>query len=334
MTNFINSFGYSLEPVHTGMIVYLCDLWNEGKKEPLRAFLDHLRIPFGKHYKLRTAREHKNIDLVIFDAENDYPIVSVEMKVDSHEGWVKGEHQTVFYPTLLPEGTPFLYVTLGVGEYYHAPYGKQAQWVRIREFHGALEAISDDDPLICGWREAIANEIDLQDRCFSGDMSRIDEYRGRTWSLYLLGHLKERLITSLPDLTDAGIDPTMYAHPPGPDAILNFGESKHPTYMEINNNGLLNLKTNLEGLATSEQKEACFESTRVHYQALLEEFKPSLNMRRLNPTAKSKTIMSFDVGLNSRNGNLRYASTEAETLRTLAEVLLKFYRTPDPALPC
>ena len=316
------------------MLVYLCDLWNEGKREPLRAFLDHLRIPLGKHHRLRTAREHKNIDLIIFEPENNYPIVSFEMKVDSHERWVKGERQTVFYPKLLPEGTHFLYVTLGVGEYYHAPYGNQAQWVRIREFYGALEAISDDDTLIASWRNAIANEIDLQDRCFSGDMSRIDEYRGRTWSLYFLGRLKEMLITSLPDLRDVGIDPTMYAHPPGPDTILNFGESKHPTYMEINNNGLLNLKINLEGLATPEQKEACFESTRSYYQALLEEFDPALNIRSLNPRAKSKTVRSFDVGLNSRNGNLWYASTESETLQTLAEVLLKFYRAPDPSLPC
>jgi len=38
--NPILSIGYSLGKLHTGMICYLCDLWNEENQEPLRAFLN------------------------------------------------------------------------------------------------------------------------------------------------------------------------------------------------------------------------------------------------------------------------------------------------------
>lgn len=259
------------------------------------------------------------------------------MKVDAHEhltskrvaGGVVRDHQTVVYPRLLPEGTPFLFITLGTGEHFRAPYGERARWVRIRDFYGALEAIAYSDPLINGWREAIGNEIDLQDRCFSGDRSRIEDYRGRTWSLYFLGRLKERLLKSLSGRS-IDIDPTVYTVGTGPDTILHFGWPKFPAYIEINNNGLLNLKINLEEQAAGEEKEDLFENAQNYYQDLLKQFDPSLNMRKLDPGAKTKTVMSFDIGIESQNGNLSHASTEEETVRKLAEILEPFCEKPDP----
>lgn len=325
MANFIYSFGYPLEPSHTGMLVYLCDLWNEGNRAPLNAFLGDLDISLGELRRLRAVREHKNIDLVVFDADNDSPVLTVEMKVDSHEGWVKGEHQTIAYQRHLPAGTPFLYVTLGVGEYFRAPYSEQARWVRIREFHGALKAVADGDPLIDDWREAVGNEIDLQDRCFRGDTSRIEEYRDKTWSLYFLGHLKEKLIDSLSG-RNTSIAPAVYAYGSAPDTILNFGMSKNPDYMEINNNAHLNLKINIEEQTTLEEKEEYIEKARNHYQDLLKEFEPTQNLTRPRPTAKSHTVMRFDIDLlRIQNGNLSYKSTEADTIDKLTEVLDKFF---------
>jgi len=166
------------------------------------------------------------------DRENDSAIVAIEMKVDSHEGLVRGVPQTIAYRKLLEEdtpGTPFLFVTLGVGEFYHAPLGEleKVKWVCLRDFHEALKAITADDPLIEAWKAAVGNELDLQDRCFSCDRSRIEEYRGKTWILYLLGHLKEKLTESLTG-RDIGIDPFVYTAGSGPDTILYFGRSRLP----------------------------------------------------------------------------------------------------------
>ncbi len=58
---------------------------------------------------------------MILDGEDGSPVVAIEMKVDSHEGLVDGVPQTIAYPELLPGNPPFLFVTLGVGEFYHAP---------------------------------------------------------------------------------------------------------------------------------------------------------------------------------------------------------------------
>ncbi len=254
MANFFCSVGYSAENVHSGMIAYLCDLWNEGEREPLRSFLDSLGVPLTTDNNLRADREWKHIDLVIRDAEDGSPVLAIEMKVDHREGLVKGEPQTVAYPKLLPQGTRFLFVTLGVGEFHHAPHGQQARWIRIRDFYGALRAIAAEDPFIEGWREVVGNEVDLQDRCFAGDRSRIEKYRGKTWNLYFLGHLKEKLIEALSG-RDIGIDPFVYPYGPGPDTILYFGRDKLPAYLEINQDGHLNLKVYLGDLDTGQQKE-------------------------------------------------------------------------------
>jgi hypothetical protein len=42
VADFFCSVGYAAENIHSGMIAYLCDLWNEGEREPLRAFLGRL----------------------------------------------------------------------------------------------------------------------------------------------------------------------------------------------------------------------------------------------------------------------------------------------------
>lgn len=168
--------------------------------------------------------------------------------------------------------------------------------------------------------------MDLQERCFSGDQSRIEEYRGKTWSLYFLGHLKEKLIESLGG-RDIGIDPFVYSHGREPDTFLYFGRSKLPAYLEINQDGLLNLKVNLEGL-TVEEKEERIKKAQTCHQNLLEDYDPVSKTRRLNPRAKIKTIMSFDAGLVRQDGNLFYSSAQAETISRLSEILERFYGEP------
>ncbi len=327
MPNFFYSLGYSLERVHSGMIAYLCSLWNEGKKEPLRSFLGYLGVSLENHGALRAVKEWKHIDLVIFDAEDNTPIVAIEMKVDGHEKFVKGEPQTVGYPSLLPPETPFLFVTLGAGEYFRTPYGERVRWIRIRDFHKALESISTFDSLVEDWKATIVNEIDLQDKCFSSDLSRIDCYRSKTWNLYFLGHLKEKLIESFSD-RNISIDPTVYTAGSGPDTILNFGWTKLPAYMEVNNNGSLNLKIKLEGQTTERAKQKCFKRAQDYYQGLLKASHPITKTPKLRPEAKSKTIMSFDVALIKQGGHFVCSLSETETLRRLVTVLVEFYESP------
>jgi hypothetical protein len=335
VANFFCSVGYAAENVHSGMIAYLCDLWNEGEREPLGSFLDGLGVSLKTENDLHPHREWKHIDLVIRDRENDSAIVAIEMKVDSHEGLVRGVPQTIAYPKLLPEGTPFLFVTLGVGEFYHAPHGEElVEWIRLRDFHEALKGISTDDLFIERWREAIGEELDLRERCFSADPSRrieeyrIEEYRSKTWNLYLLGHLKEKLTESLSG-QDIGIDPFVYPYGRGADTILYFGRSKRPAYLEINQNGRLNLKVYLGDLEKEEQpKRERAQKAQDHYRELLGDNSPKLTSLKQNLNAKSKTIMYFNIGLERHNKNLFLGAEESEIVARLSNILEKFYGEP------
>jgi hypothetical protein len=280
---------------------------------------------------LHPHREWKHIDLVIRDRENDSTIVAIEMKVDSHEGLVGGVPQTIAYRKLLEEDTPdtpFLFVTLGVGEFYHAPHGEElVEWICLRRFHEALKGISTDDLFIERWREAIGNELDLREKCFSADPSRrVEEYRGKTWNLCLLGHLKEKLTESLSG-RDIGIDPYVYT-PGSPDTILYFGRCKLPAYLEINQNGRLNLKVYLEDLDTEQPKRERVQKAQEYYQELLRAYHPKRNMKKLNLSRKSWTIMSFNIGLERHNKNLFLEAQESEFVARLSEVLEIFYGEP------
>jgi len=310
------------------MIAYLCDLWNEGEREPLGSLLDGLGVSLKTENDLHPHREWKQIDLVIRDRENDSAIVAIEMKVDSHEGLVRGVPQTIAYRKRLDEetpDTPFLFVTLGVGEFYHAPHGEElVEWIRLRRFHEALKGISTDDLFIERWREAIGKELDLRERCFSADPSRIEEYRGKTWNLYLLGHLKEKLTESLSG-RDIGIDPFVYPYGSAPDTVLYFGQSKLPAYLEINQDGRLNLKVYLRDLDTEQPKRERVQKAQEYYQGLLKAYDPKLKTRKLSPRAKGRTIMSFDIGLERHNKSLFLGAEESEIVAKLCEVLEKFY---------
>ena len=99
VANFFCSVGYAAENVHSGMIAYLCDLWNEGEREPLGSFLDGLGVSLQTENDLRPHREWKQIDLVIRDGENDSPDLAIEMKVDSNEARPGREPQTIAYPS-------------------------------------------------------------------------------------------------------------------------------------------------------------------------------------------------------------------------------------------
>ena len=335
MANFIDSVGYGLGRLHSGLIAYLCDLYNEGNKEALYSFANELGVAVQSD-RVRAKIEYHGIDLVIFcDSSKERPLVVIEMKVDDHEGKVtkkihgetKSGFQTEIYPQLVPQCQSFLFVTLGTGEYYDAPRGTSFHWVRIRDFHRALSTLSERDPIIEAWRQAVKNEIELQELCFSNDRTRLDEYRTRTWNMYLLGSMNRRLTEVLPTRS-LKLEPTAYMYGPKPDTILNFGMDKAPFFMEINDNGHLNLKADLTQCARSEDKHRLFERGRSYYTDLLRQFRPTAKKRKRFERSKTITVVSFEIGLEDVDGFLSYRSRVSETTETLAGILKLFYGRP------
>lgn len=318
MANFFNSVGYALGKLHSGMIVYLCDLFNEGNKEPLTSFFDSLGIPIIGE-KVYAEKEYKRVDLVIFSDKKKLALF--EIKVDDHESWGKKYgYQTERYLKLIPDCTKYLYVTLGAGEYYCAPHEKKFDWIRIKDFLKAIESIREKkDCYIADWKSSVVREIELQDLAIKNDASRINEYRTGTWNIYTLGKLKETLLRYLKGNPLDEIEPKAYMYGTRPDTILNFWWGQ--VYTEINNNARLNLKVSLENFNTEEEKKEFVNKTRENYFELLQEFKPVLNNRA--GYGNSKTIMSFDIGLsiNEENGLLYFKEELDIICKIIARIL-------------
>jgi len=114
--NPILSIGYSLGKLHTGMMCYLCDLWNDGKREPLDVFLKRLGVQTKLPANIYPKKEYEHIDLVILN-ERQIPLIAIEMKVDDHEHVIRGDKwQTDAYSELLDKegkNVKKLFITLG-----------------------------------------------------------------------------------------------------------------------------------------------------------------------------------------------------------------------------
>lgn len=333
MANLIASVGYSLGKLHTGMIAYLCDLHREGVVAPLEAFFGALGLTAPRCPVPR--REWNSVDLAIFDDDSKDPDILIEMKVDDHDhmttrrpdGRKKTDYQTVLYPELYPDCRQYLYVTLGMGEYYHAPYGERFRWVRVREFLAALDRIETTDKAVLDWRESIRNEVDLQDRVNRSDPSRFQEYRAGAWNIYFLGQMKEYFERRLgPD--QKGIDPVCFPYGRRPDTILYFGNSKSQkwahAYMEINHNGRLNVKVNCEEAPNPE--EAISNLARRMRSDFPEDAREPDG--KSNKDSQSRTAVNFDIGLKIIGGRLAFEKGREYTLERLKKFVEPFCAVP------
>ncbi len=214
----------------------LCDLFNEGNKEPLTSFLGCLGLPITGE-KVYPAKEYKRIDLVVFsDKEMNLPLAVFEIKVDDHELWRKKYgYQTEKYLKLIPDSSKYFFITLGAGEYYWAPREKKFEWIKIRNFLKAIEAIKEKkDRYIADWKSSVKREIELQNLATKNEPTRINEYRTGTWNIYILGNLKKALLTYCKGDLPCEIEPRAYMYGTRPDTILNFWWDE--IYAEINNN--------------------------------------------------------------------------------------------------
>lgn len=320
MANLIRSIGYSLGKVHAGIISYLCELYREGNREPFESFLTALGVsvpsdPIPK-------REWRSVDLAILDAQAE-PLILIELKVDDHEsGSSQESYQTVRYAKQWPSCEAYLFVTLGKGEYYHAPRSDRFTWVRIRKFLRALEAIKTPDRVISDWIEEIKHEIVLQDNVLIADKTYEKEYRGGTWNIYLYGRLAEMLAPKFAT-SNSGVEMTCYTYGKRPDTIFNFGSSQEPLYMEINYSGRLNLKISLD---TSESVDTRREVVKREINNCKKlPFTINPNFHRDGKIGGSKTIASFDVGLVDKDSFLECQPSIDEVKEKIFSVVNIFY---------
>src|ERR1700722_13665012 len=120
MANLVRSLGYSLGKVHSGLIVYLCELYRDGIHEPLDSLFGAFHVQVPRNPVPR--REWNRVDLAIFDGDERDPRILIEMKVDDHEGDASEDNcQTDKYARAWPSCDAYLFVTLGMGEYYRHP---------------------------------------------------------------------------------------------------------------------------------------------------------------------------------------------------------------------
>lgn len=333
MANFILSSGYNFGKLHTGLIIYLCDLYNENNKEPLQTFLKEFGIIIDNN-QLYPKREYENIDLVVFsDYDKKNILFALEMKVDDYEKYVEKykKYQTEIYPSLLKNEIDdffyldkFLFITLGASEYFQKP-SNEVTWIKIRDFYNALSKIQNKDIIIKTWIEAIENEIELQELCFKNDKRKINDYRTGLWNLYFLGDLKNSLIKFDKIKT---LNATVYAWGSAPDTILNFNHKKNNEYLysEINNNGLLNIKSNLEKI-NDKDKKVHVENNKKKLLELFKNYKEKIvEKRESNNYKKSITLLSIDINLiKDMDGYLSYKDNKEKTLKILHELLINFY---------
>ncbi len=317
---------YAIGKVHTGMLYYLCEQFNDGNAEPAENFFSALGIKTLPS-RLKLVREWNGIDLVIFsDEKTPKSICMFEIKVDDHEHYARGtaKWQTELYPALLPDCKKHFFVTLGAGEYYHKPQGPEFVWVKIREFHKCLCEIRTSDVVLQSWIDAIGHEIILQEFAISGNTSLRKKYRTGAWNIYFLGKLRDILLSE-PFRGSDKIDATAYMYGTRPDTILNFGWLPDEiSYMEINNNGRLNLKATIESFDTVEKKRTFISNHASELKYKFSRFAPIVSNR--DPKGGSHTILSFDVGLKEiSDGILGYVRTPSETISILREILGTFY---------
>lgn len=334
MTNLIQSMGYGIGRVHTGLIKYLCDLHHDGTEEPVKSFLDALGVKVPD--RPRAVREFRSVDLAIFDGDSSVPTILVETKVDDHEGGDSpSTYQTLRYEQMFPHCDAYLFMTLGTSEFFRPPQGQRflSGWVGAERFHSALSSIQAPIEALRHWRDALATELEFRQAASTGDVALFQGFkrysRAGTWSTYFLGSLGRKVDAAIEGRLD--ISPSAYTYGTHPDTILNFGWSRHPAYMEINNNGKLHLKVTLWDLPDGGAKMARINEQKERWSAALDDWKSAFKPTR-SADQKSKTIAQFDIGLSRHSGGLLgFAGSEEETLWKLQSILKTFYGTKPEA---
>ncbi len=344
MLNALDAIGYANEKVHTGMIEYLCDLFNAGIKEPLRLFFQAIdrSVTFEDDVKLEVKKEFFDADLVIAkrhpDDSLDYYIV-IEMKVDQHEAGNNSPFQTErYYDTIhrqYPEINHYFYFTLGMGEYFGKPKAEHFTWVRLSDCFRAIDRIGEADLFISCWFAGILRERDFRLYCQGHEFDLFRQYLGsnrsrktmwekRGWNLCFLGELKCMTEEMLPGGKIRERNLAVYMS--GTDTILNFDDKQQNadgSYIEINMNGTLNLKVN-----KAQDDKRPVDIAKVIKIYPFEELGDGIEKVFELPEnqikgfkSKTKTVKRYNIGIEIREGRMVFA--DGETWISVAERLAK-----------
>lgn len=338
MANVVESFGYSLGKVHTGMLAYLCDLYREGRKAPLVALFQVLSITLPDRLigvRERTIGHRQRLDFAIIDESSNDVIVAIEVKVDDHETGANPP-QTCRYAETLKDTPHCLFVTLGNGEYFREPHAKDKfKWIRLKLFLEAVSAAAramPDNQLIQDWADALRSESSRREAVSRNDRLIAKTFRAASWNITFLGQLKELLSAQG---TVPLVDMTCYTLGSRPDTILNFGWSRFPVYAEINYSGKLSVKVALwpqpnepaigqDIRALSEfEKEERFEAAAKKTRNALPDI--AGKYEKYYQGCRSLTVFSADIGILVASGLMQHADGPDLTARRVGDTVKRVY---------
>ena len=195
--------------------------------------------------------------------------------------------------------------------------------MRVRQFLDALDAIETEIRVIVDWKEELRSEIDLREKAVANDRSRLAEYRAGNWNIYVLGAIAQELAPLL-EAEHIDADPTCYTYGRRPDTILNLGLAHKPEYLEINHNGRLNLKLSLEGKHDADRAE-CARQARDRWRQVGFDAAVDLQVHEGGRIGKSKTLLSFGVGLAEREDALELTQPRDAAIGRIACIARAFW---------
>lgn len=324
--NLIESIGYSLGKIHVGMIAYLCNLYSDGITGPLENVANSLEIALPKNPCPRREFPIGNrmkADIVIGNLQirEDNAII-IEIKIDDHEWERESGWQTRIYADRVPEQTQKLFITLGHGEFYHAPHDDSWTWIRLPKFHEAVDNIARKFDNIYGlqeWASALRNELRRRAMVIANDRTEHQSFRPGSWNVTFLGNLKENFEQMK---IDSDIDCSCYTYGQAPDTILNFGWSQDPVYAEINNNGTLNVKVAF-GNAGQEDRQRIYHDAVCRINTAIE---PEPTINPCNEFVGTMTLISLNIEIINDAGAMRFRISINDTIQILKKYIEQIYR--------
>ncbi|HTR35796.1 MAG TPA: hypothetical protein VMH80_07855 [Bryobacteraceae bacterium] len=275
---------YTQERVHTARFFHLVDLYNAGEVRPLRAVMSGLEVPLEADQKVEGRFEwHKADFAFVAKSTEQTRIVVLEFKVDSLEGgFFKDDSQdtqtaklTAAFQAERADVLDLIYVTLGNTEFAGPPRDERFKHVGLRQFANAVGAAAGICEVLRPWAAGLHQELNRRrmapELAARRHLRPADEtvaaagYRGPGVQMGVYGALIEEWKRQGGESAFGPL--RAYARGRRPDAILNFWKflnQSAPWYLEINDNGTLNLKIEVQSMNDERWAALVFILQAVH----------------------------------------------------------------------
>jgi hypothetical protein len=359
-TNFIYSFGYEYERTHTGMIRYLCNLWNNDCKFPLNSFLQYLigddllkkvsKIEAKPEYCISSV-PRRSADLIIFNNSNGAsdPIIAIEMKTTDKIG--KSQIDSYLNSNKFNEKTVILCVTVGGISDYGNRYlakelesNKRLRHIDTTKFYGGINAALEKTPkntldkfgyeLIKQWGNSIKEDLDTRKFPADGNTENFDAFSkkltstthtfckpSRYWDLYFLDSLLESIKLD-----------TRFI-----DLQKNQPITKYPSvYPKGQVDTILNFWWPPDSYHTYiEINDNCkmnlkyennglkkADELRIEYKSKYKIYIPDITITERGRMGKTTALLNFDVGIiRSKNGNEKLFTFSKDKEATIQKIV-------------